>query len=119
MTEIPNSPVCSVEALQQKTHSVLDVMMTAVKEFVADYCITFNMSFMPVWPGSHDLLQDHVNTINISTMEEPIRIKICCLHRPGLLRFANVDVLYTDVYWCCLVTICIRLKQVCTMVGVK
>ena len=77
----------SVEILQQKALSKLDMMTDTVKEFVADYCVSFNMPFMPMWPGSHDQLQDHVSTVNISTLEEPIRIKICCLHRPGVLRF--------------------------------
>ena len=78
------------EALQQKALSMLDDMTNAVKEFVADYCVSFNMPFMPTWSKSHDQFQDHVSTLNISTLEEPLRIKICCLHRPGnLLRFRN------------------------------
>ena len=80
----------SVEALQQKALSLLEMISNAVKEFVADYCVSFNMPFMPTWPGSHDQLQDHVSTVSISTLEEPIRIKICCLHRPGVLRFEHV-----------------------------
>lgn len=80
----------SVEALQQKALSLLEMISDAVKEFVVDYCVSFNMPFMPTWPGSHDQLQDHVSTVNISTLEEPIRIKICCLHRPGVLRFERV-----------------------------
>ena len=86
MSDLPNSPLGSPEALKQKALSTLDVMNDAVKEFVADYCVSFNMPFIPTWPGSRDQLQDHVSTVNISTLEEPIRIKICCLHRPGFLR---------------------------------
>ena len=93
MTDVPNSPVGSPEVLQQKALNMLDTMTSAVKEFVADYCESFNMPFMPTWLGSHDQLQDHVSTVNISTLEEPVRIKICCLHRPGVLR--SVDVLNT------------------------
>lgn len=78
----------NAEALQQEALSMLDAMTNAVKEFVADYCVSFNMPFIPTWPGSHDQFKDHVSTLNISTLEEPLRIKICCLHRPGnLLRF--------------------------------
>lgn len=88
--DLPNSPVGSIEALQQKALNMLGTMTDAVKEFVADYCVSFNMPFVPTWPGSHDQLQDHVSTVNISSLEEPIRIKICCLHRPGLLRFINL-----------------------------
>ena len=86
----------SVEVLQQKALSLLEIMSDAVKEFVADYCVSFNMPFMPTWPGSPDQLQDHVSIVNISTLEEPIRIKICCLHRPGVLKFEHV------LYACCL-----------------
>ena len=86
MTDVPNSPVGNAEVLQQKALNMLDTMTSAVKEFVADYCESFNMPFMPVWPGSHDQLQDHVSTVNISTLEDPVRIKIRCLHRPGALR---------------------------------
>ena len=87
LTDIPNSPVGNAEILQQSIIlSKLDTMTSSVKEFVADYCESFNMPFMPTWPGSHDKLQDHVSTVNVSTLEEPVRIKICCLHRPGVLR---------------------------------
>ena len=86
MTDLPSSPVGSAEALQQKALATLDVLTDEVKQFVSDYCVSFNMPFMPSWPGSHDQPLDHVSTVNISTLEEPIRIKICCLHRPGLLR---------------------------------
>ena len=79
---------------------MLDTMTSAVKEFVADYCETFNMTFMPTWPGSHDQLQDHVSTVNVSTLEEPVRIKICCLHRPGVLRCVY-SMCYAVVYQCC------------------
>ena len=80
-------PVVSAETLKQEALNMLDAMTNAVKEFVANYCVSFNMPFMPTWPGSHDQL---LSTVNISTLEEPIRIKICCLHRPkDLLRFRN------------------------------
>ena len=86
--DLPNTPVVTAEALQQEALSTLDAITNAVKEFVADYCVSFNMPFKPTWPGSHDQFQDHVSTLSISTLEEPLRIKICCLHRAGnLLRF--------------------------------
>jgi len=116
--DLPNSPVGSAETLQQKALNTVDLMKDTVKEFVTDYCVSFNMPFIPTWPGSHDVFQDHVSTVNISTMEEPIRIKICCLHRLGVLRYVNIHNIHI-VYLCCLVTICTKLRQPYTMVGIK
>ena len=121
LTDVPNSPVGSPEVLQQKALNMLDTMTRAVKEFVADYCESFNMPFMPTWLGSHDQLQDHVSTVKISTLEEPVRIKICCLHRPGVLR--SVDVLNTLLVYLfigiAIVIICIKLRQAYTMEGAR
>lgn len=80
----------SLEALQQKALSTTDTLKNVVMEFVADYCSSFNMPFMPTWTGSHDMAQDHMSTVSISSLNEPIRIKVCCVHRVGILRLVNV-----------------------------
>jgi len=90
LIELSNSSVNSVEALQQKAFSRTDTLKNAVMEFVADYCSSFNTPFMPTWTGSHDMAQDHMSIVNISSLNEPIRIKVCCVHRVGTLRLANI-----------------------------
>ena len=110
----------NAEILQQSILSKLDTLTSSVKEFVADYCESFNMPFMPTWPGSHDRLQDHMSTVNVSTLEEPVRIKMCCLHRPGVVRCVCVlSILRCLFISVAIVTICTKLRQACTMEGIK
>lgn len=97
----------SLEVLQLKALSLTDTLKDAVKEFVTDYCTSFNMPFMPMWSGSQGLLQDHMNTVNISSLNEPIRIKVCCLHRVGTLRLV-----YVYVIVCLLLLLSYQLYQV-------
>lgn len=57
--------------------SALDVVRSSVESMVSLYCSSFRPGYHPVWDSD----DKDIRCTDISTISDPLKLKVCALHR--------------------------------------